>query len=109
MDAERTRRIGENEALFRNVNEAAYGFGATLAATRMSAICECGDVVCTERFDILPSEYEAVRDDSTFFAIKPGHDVPEVESVVDQRDGYWVVRKREGLAAQVAEQTDPRN
>lgn len=39
---------------------------------------------------------------------KPGHDVPETETVVDRRDGFWVVRKDPGGPAELARATDPR-
>jgi hypothetical protein len=37
----------------------------------------------------------------------PGHQLPEFETVVDERPGYVVVQKRGG-AGTVAEQLDPR-
>jgi hypothetical protein len=39
----------------------------------------------------------------------PGHQFPDFEQVVEQGDGYDVVRKHEKEAAEVAEETDPRS
>jgi predicted RNase H-like HicB family nuclease len=41
--------------------------------------------------------------------IAKGHEFPEAERVVEQADGYDVVRKQQSEAAEVAEETDPRS
>ena len=41
-------------------------------------------------------------------AVHAGHEQPEVEDVIDRRSEYLVVRKREGGAAEVARDTNPR-
>lgn len=52
--------------------------------------------------------YEEVRQDPTRFIVKPQHIEPDVESVVEDRNGYWVVRKHEGGPAELARETAPR-
>jgi hypothetical protein len=108
---EQARRVGLNEALFREVNEQIRGLNEELAADdgTMTVICECADADCAERLELRVSEYERVRSDSLLFVIAKGHQFPEAESVVDRRDGYDVVRKNESEAAEVAEETDPRS
>jgi hypothetical protein len=109
---ERARRIGENEALFRSVNDEVRAlderFGARPDANVMSIVCECGQADCIEHLELRPDEYEAVRAEGACFAIKPGHEEPEAEDVVARHDGYWVVKKHEGEPAKLARQTDPR-
>jgi hypothetical protein len=75
----------------------------------MSVICECADGDCTERLEIPVSEYEQVRSDPRRYIVVPGHELPEFESIVDRRDGYDVVQKREGEPAELARETDPRS
>jgi hypothetical protein len=106
---ERKRRIGENEAIFRSVNEQAHALEATFspATGTMRIVCECGAPSCTEQITIEPEEYVRVRADSTLFALKPGHDLPETERVVSKHDGYWIVQKHPGLPASIARATDP--
>jgi hypothetical protein len=106
---ERKRRIGENEAIFRSVNEEVSGLNATLsnATDSMRIVCECGTRSCTVQFEITRDEYAKVREDSTLFVIRPGHDLPEAETVVVKADDYWVVRKDPGLPAAIARETDP--
>jgi hypothetical protein len=107
---ERKRRIGENEAVFRSVNEQISGLTGTLstATETMSVVCECGARSCTERFDIEPDVYGEIREDPTLFMVKPGHDLPETETVVAKRGVYWIVKKDPGGPAQLARETDPR-
>ena len=108
---ERERRIGENEALFRMVNDEVRGLNRRFEANAdpMSVICECGRVDCTDRLELQPPEYEAVRENGRLFAIKPGHDDPQVERVVERHANYWIVEKDEGAAAELAEASDPRS
>ena len=53
---ERKRRIGENEAIFRSVNEQVRGLTARLATATdtMRIVCECGARSCTDQFAIRP-------------------------------------------------------
>jgi hypothetical protein len=75
---ERERRIGLNEALFREVNERleelARGFAHT--PQKLDLICECGNASCASRIEMDREEYEQVRSDSATFAIVKGHAVP---------------------------------
>jgi hypothetical protein len=106
---ERERRIGMNEALFREVNERiqelAEGFGR---AEKLDLICECGNASCASRIELDPKEYEHVRSESATFAIVKGHEIPDVEEIVERRKAYDVVRKTADQAERVAEKTDPR-
>ena len=108
---ERERRIGLNEAVFREANEALRGLNEMFAAytEKMELVCECADGACAERITTSPSEYEEIRSDPALFAIAPGHEVAAVEEVVRKREGYDVVRKRAGSARRLAEATDPRS
>jgi hypothetical protein len=110
VDADRARKIGLNEAVFREVNErieeVAEAFGLE---SRLDLVCECGDAGCTERIALAPEEYAAVREHPAQFAVYPGHDTVDVETVVAKRDRYEVVRKHEGVPEALAEATDPRS
>jgi hypothetical protein len=107
---DRTERIGLNEALFREVNERVKGindgFGGRLEEAEF--VCECGDDACADRIRMKLAEYEDLRSDPTHFAVRPGHEIRDVEVVVERCDGYVVVEKKPGRPAAVAEQTNPR-
>jgi hypothetical protein len=111
MDAERERRIGLNESVFRDVNEriedAAESFG--VSDQQLHLVCECGDPSCVAQISMTRSEYEALRTDPTHFAVAPSHEIVDVEELIERRKGYDVIRKNEGPQADVARETDPRS
>jgi hypothetical protein len=109
---ERARRIGTNEAVFRQVNEEIEGLErvyAAIADDTLHIVCECGDLACTDRLPVMVPAYEAVRQDPTLFFVVPGHETPDVEDVVEAAETYNVVRKHDGGPAAVAQATDPRS
>ena len=107
---ERLARVGQNEALFRRVNERLEdlndAFG-TVTET-FDLICECGDAACVAQIAIPRSAYEQVRSDATLFIVEPDHVNASVEAAIEKHSAYHVVRKYEGLPQRIAEQTDPR-
>jgi hypothetical protein len=107
---ERARKIGLNEAVFRQVNERIQDVAQTfgLGDRTLDLVCECGDGSCTLQIRMTTEEYEAMRGDPTLFAVSPGHEMPDVEDVVEKHDGYDVVRKHAGDPAEIAKSTDPR-
>ena len=105
---ERSRRIGLNEALARDVNERIESL-ASEEKGHIEVLCECGTANCTQQLPVSLLEYERVREDATLFLVVPGHEAPDVEDVVESFDQFDVVRKRDGAAARVAEATDPRS
>jgi hypothetical protein len=110
--SERERRIGRNEAVFREVNEVIEGINRGVAAISdglMHIVCECGDLNCATQLSVPISKYEAIRADSELFFVLPGHEQPEIEIVLEETAEFNVVRKRAGEAARVAAETDPRS
>jgi hypothetical protein len=105
----REERIGLNEAVFREVNERIEEVAETfeIEAQPLDLICECGDAKCVQPLSMTRAEYEHIRSDPQTFAVHPGHELPDVEEVVERRKGYNIVRKGKGVQAKVAEQTDP--
>jgi len=106
----REERIGLNEAVFRDINERIETLAETfdLGSQPVDLICECGDATCVQRIHMTHAEFEELRSDSHQFAIYPGHEEPDVETVVARRKGYDIVTKGEGVARKIAERTDPR-
>ncbi len=111
MSDERARRVGHNEALFRQVNERIEDLSqafATVSET-FAVICECGDLSCTDHIDVPTAVYERTRQDSTRFVVRPGHVVLDIEHIVEADDDYCVIEKDPPEAKRVAEKTDPRS
>ncbi len=108
---ERAERIGRNEAIFREANERLEGINVAFAdfTETMTLVCECGDIACTEQMVMSLPEYEALRADSRQFAVKPDHLASDVEHLVRKKDTYWIVRKRPGDPAELADALDRRS
>src|ERR687884_1096013 len=102
---QRAERIGHNEAVFRDVNErievVAESFG--LVDRPLDFMCECGNASCMAAISMTQAEYEELRSDPRQFAVVPGHEIPDVEEVVQKRKGYDIIRKHEGLPTKLAE------
>jgi hypothetical protein len=109
----REERLGENEALFREVNERIAEVAEEFLEigardTPVEFNCECGAPDCTEQISLTIVEYEALRAEPTRFAVVPGHEVSDIERVVDRRPEYLVVEKSDDDAEEVARESDPR-
>ena len=110
LDA-REKRLVENEAMFREINERIEAIAASQGPEDghlYEFLCECSNRDCTLRVELTVSVYESVRRESTQFLVAPGHELPEIEDVVSRGVGFQVVRKRGG-AAVIAEAEDTRN
>lgn len=107
---ERARRIGENEGVYRSVNEKIEALNQSFGTVTdsMTIVCECGNLSCAAQIELDPGTYERVRSDPAQFVAVPGHEIPDVEDVIEQTEQYVIVRKRPGLPEQVARETDPR-
>jgi hypothetical protein len=109
MDA-REERLARNETLFRSVNERIEEAATSDQADQhlFEFFCECSNVDCTLLVRMTVREYERVRADPRQFLVAPGHELPEIESIVARTDAYQVVIK-EGKAAEFATEHDPRS
>jgi hypothetical protein len=110
MDA-REERLANNEVLFREINERIADVAAPQSTFRddhtYEFLCECSNLGCDLRMRLTLSMYEEIRKDPTQFVVALGHELPEIEIVVTRTDAYQVVRKQ-GDAAELAEEKDPR-
>lgn len=101
-------RLAYNEASYRAVNEAIErGHAGDPPGRRIGFRCECSRIRCNAIVLLPKAEYEAVRSDGRRFFMLDGHEAPEIEDVVERRESYIVVEKREH-AGETAEAIDPR-
>jgi hypothetical protein len=94
------RRARENEQFMEELNER---MEETVRAIREETdqepdapfrfFCECSVLACRDRIEVRPSRLDAIHADADRFVVKPGHEIPAVERVVDQEEGYLIVRK----------------
>jgi hypothetical protein len=108
---ERGRRIGENEIIFREVNERLRELGESFSFVSEIAefVCECANTSCTERIQMQLPEYEQIRSNPRWFLIIPGHEETDYERVIERREEYVVVEKLPGGPAGMAIRDDPRS
>ncbi len=108
MDS-RQERVSKNEVLFRDVNERIKEINRDMGFDEgADFICECGDGDCTTPISLKLLEYEAVRAHPARFAIFPGHEILDVERVVEENERFAVVEKSPAAAARMAIDHDPR-
>ena len=107
---ERAVRVGLNEAAFQAMNERLKALADQFELTRepLLLVCECGSADCEERIRVAAADYERLRSDPLLYAVRPGHEIDDVEQVVERAQEYVVVRKRSGTPADVARATDTR-
>ena len=108
MDEELQRRLAANETVFRDVNEAIErGQWPGEPGSGVGFRCECARLGCNLLVKLTLGEYELARAHPRRFVMIPGHQLPDVETVVEERPGYVIVQKR-GEAGERAEAADPR-
>lgn len=90
------RRALENERLFRRLNhkiEEHARLEDDAGDPDPRFFCECADDLCRERIALAPTEFAAAHKTQLRFIVLPGHEVPDVEQVVETHAGYYVVEK----------------
>ena len=92
----REERLAANEARFREINESAQPRRESEGEGRY--VCECADAGCVAWIELTSDEYRRVRSDPMHFAIKPGHEVETVETVIERNDRFYVVEKPSSIA-----------
>ena len=91
----------------RRVNEAIER-GAD-GAGKAVFVCECGHLGCSETVELSLTEYEEVRTGFERFLVVPGHQIGDIEDVVEQHRSFLVVAKRDDEAVEMAYATDDRD
>ena len=110
MTEERIRRVGENEALYRLVNEQIHALIPGVAATTgdFSVICECGTLDCKAQIVVTREVYEQTRAQSDHFIVLRGHQLGDLEAIVEDHETFFVIEKIPAEARRLAEEMDPR-
>jgi hypothetical protein len=106
---ERERRAAQNQLLFRAVNEQIVEMTEKFRSdlSDLNLVCECWDTTCTGTVRVRLEDYKRLDRTGNMLIVLQGHEDLHVEDVVDQVDGYVVVRKRD-LPARIIEQAQAR-
>jgi hypothetical protein len=102
-------RRATTESLFRDVNERIAESAERFdAQEETDFVCECADPNCTDRVPATLAEYEEVRAAGSTFLVAPGHEQPDIERVVSDRDDFRIVDKVQRLVRRTVVRLDPR-
>ena len=106
---ERERRAAQNQLLIRAVNEQIVEMTEKFRSdlSDLNLVCECWDTTCTGTVRVRLEDYKRLDRNGSMLIVLRGHENLHMEDVVDQVDGYVVVRKRD-LAARIVEQAPAR-
>lgn len=102
------RRMAENEAIFRKLNERVQQRFDSLEqiakednqeslVSREDAplhfYCECSDENCRKRVVLSPSLYDEIHQDRRQFVVLCGHEVGTIERVVHEEPDFCIIEK----------------
>ena len=108
MATTREERLANNEAMFRFANERMAAWDEVRVSEAVEHyFCECADPDCREKIGLRKADYERLRSDSRRFATVPGHEIPDVETVIERNDTWQVIEKHPEVT-EIVQRTDPR-
>lgn len=94
--------------MYRTANERAKAWDERHSDTGVASyFCECAQPECRKKVRLRQADYERVRSDSRRFVIVPGHELPDVETVIEQNEGWAIIEKAPEVTPTV-EALDPR-
>jgi hypothetical protein len=82
-----------NRRMERMLEEIREDDETTDADDPIAFLCECSQVDCRERVHLEPSLFDRIHKDPEQFVLIPGHEIPDIERVVDQVGDFLIVRK----------------
>jgi hypothetical protein len=96
----REERAIRNEELFREVNlniaKLEGRAGRTDWDEPLPLVCECALTGCSFPIEVDADTFEWVRGSPVRFVVAQGHEQLDIETVVEQREGYLIVEKHIG-------------
>jgi len=106
-DTGRAERLARNEARWRELNaELEHGLSDVQRDPdeRAAFVCECARPDCVQMVKLPLDEYKRWHRDDRHFVVLPGHEYPEVETVLEANEDYFVIEKRDiGQVSDVVE------
>ena len=82
-----------NEYVLRAANEAIQDSRNSPPNQLLVFLCECSAPGCDVELELTLEEYTAVRSHGARFAVASGHELEEIERILDEFDRYTVVAK----------------
>jgi hypothetical protein len=106
MDERQQRRLAQNEALARDVNQRVGEVAAPWYDQDESIgfVCECSAENCERRVNLTMEQYARVRSSRVWFVVVPEHVNPAIERTVEAL-GDGVIVEKIGAGRDVADET----
>jgi hypothetical protein len=95
-------RAARNEEIFREINaRIEEGAAEHHVSGSLPFHCECGRTSCLETIELPAESYAAIMRERYRFVVVRGHELPEIESVVETASNYLIVEKTGEARAQI--------
>jgi len=87
----REERVVQTEEFFRDVNDVIAG---TQGSNGSRFLCECANPLCNATLEMSGHDLQTLHSTPGCYVVLAGHDIPDLEDVVQSQNGYAIVRKR---------------
>lgn len=84
----RDERVARAEEFFKRVNDTMRN---ELGDGDGNFLCECGNIACTEKLALDAEDLRLLHSIEGYFAVLPGHQIPEIETLVKENGRYAIV------------------
>jgi predicted aconitase len=85
----RPERLIQTERFFRAINAEIL----RQDSGQTDYICECGNPLCTQSIAVDSAVLLRLHAEPNLFVVLPGHEIPDVETVVERSEDFLIVRK----------------
>jgi len=90
----REERVVQTEEFFRDVNDVIARTRGSNGSNGSGFLCECANPFCNVTFEMSGDDLQTLHSTPGYYVILAGHDIPDLEDVVQNQNGYAIVRKR---------------
>jgi len=80
------------EQMFADLNDALMAIHRETSWTKF--VCECSNPLCGDKFTLSPESLALIHSHPGRYVLKAGHELDEVDMVIDQIDGLVIVERR---------------
>src|SRR5436190_17312713 len=87
----REERVVQTEEFFRDVNDV---IARTRGSNGSRFLCECANPFCNVTFEMSGHDLQTLHSTSGYYVVLAGHEIPDLEDVVQSHNGYAIVRTR---------------
>ena len=93
---ERPSEVALGQSTMRETNEGLVSASLALdpSAASLSILCECGRSDCSTELDVSHEIYRRIRQRLNQFVVAAGHEVVEVDRVVQRLGGLTIIESR---------------